>query len=475
MRIVFIEPKSPDLHIYSRMPLPRLGMILMAGILKNNGYKVEVQIEELGNLKINDIQKTDAVGISIITSTAPRGYKLADELRESGKTVLIGGPHATYLPEEALLHSDFVLRGEADETILPFIQTFEKNSGFDEIGGLSFWDKQLMVHNKKHFYCENLDNLPIPDFDLIGNWQKQMNVTPIMTSRGCPFDCEFCSVTDMFGRKYRFRGPEKVLAELEQHKRLIKQNKIKNSQNWIFFYDDNFAINKKRTKELLKAMISSKLTPRWTAQVSVDVADDEELLFLMAQSGCYLLYIGFESINPKTLEAYNKKQTVEKIKKAIEKIHRFTIRIHGMFVLGADTDDKETISQTIKFAQRNYLETVQFLILTPLPGTRIFRQFIKDKRIINSDWSLYDAHHVVFQPKNFSAYGLQIQVIKAMLKFYAWSYIIKRIALILLRFKDLKGGLIEISFELYGRKSVKEWLKKKKNWLQSLKTLKKNL
>lgn len=451
--------------------MPRLGTLLLATTLKNNGYETEVQIEALGELDMTAIKKADVIGISIITSTAPAGYKLADQLRRLGfkKQIIFGGPHANYMPEEALQYGNFVLRGEADETILPFIRSLEANNGFEEVIGLSFWNDGVIIHNKRGLYCQNLNVLPVPDFNLITNWRKQMPITPIMTSRGCPYDCEFCSVSDMFGRQYRFCNPERVLADLENHKRLVKENKIKNSGDWIFFYDDNFAINKKRTKELLKAMIETKLTPKyWTAQASVDVADDEKLLYLIKEAGCYLLCIGIESINPKTLKEYNKKQTAEDIEKAIKKIHRHGIKIHGMFVFGADNDDKKVINDTVKFAKKNNLHSVQFLILTPLPGTRTFGELNKQGRIFNKQWNLYDAHHCVFVPKNFSAWELNLRVMKAMLEFYSRFHTVKRALQLFSRLKNFKEIILEISLKIYGRRSTKEWLKSKKEWLKSL-------
>lgn len=472
MKIIFIEPKAPDVHVYTRMPLPRLGTLLLGTILQNNGHEARVQIEALGNdFNISAADKADAVGISIITATAPAGYEIARQLRlgKFKKPIIFGGPHPTYMPEEALQHGDFVLRGEADETILPFIRALKANDGFDKIPGLSFWAQDATIHNQQAPHCKDLNILPVPDFNLIMNWQKQMTVTPIMTSRGCPYDCEFCSVTGMFGRQYRFKSPENTLVEIENHRRLVKENKAKNKNDWIFFYDDNFSINKKRTKELLKAILAAKLAPKyWTAQASIDVADDEELLELMKKTGCYLLYIGIESINPKTLKEYNKKQTAEDIEKAIKIIHRHGIGIHGMFVFGADNDDKKVIDDTVKFAKKNNLHSVQFLILTPLPGTRTFSELNKQGRIFNKQWNLYDAHHVVFQPKNFYAWELQLRTMKAMLKFYSWPHIFRRASQLLLRFKNFKKTILEVSLNIYGRQSTKEWIKKKKEWLKSL-------
>lgn len=478
MKIIFIEPKAPDVHVYNRMPLPRLGSLLLGTILQNNGCEVKVQIEALsGKLNMSAIEKADAVGISIITSTAPAGYELARQLRlrKFKKHIIFGGPHATYMPEEALQYGDFVLRGEADETILPFVRALKDNNGFEKIPGLSFWRNKTIIHNQRVPYCKELNVLPIPDFNLISDWKKQMTVSPIMTSRGCPYDCEFCSVSDMFGRQYRFKNPENILIELENHRRLIKENKIKNQLDWVFFYDDNFSINKKRAKELLKLMIAEKLAPKyWTAQASMDVALDEELLYLMKKTGCYLLYIGIESINPKTLKEYNKKQTAEGIEKAVKTIHRHGIRIHGMFVLGADNDDKKVINNTVRFAKRNNLHSVQFLILTPLPGTRTFSELNRQGRIFNKQWNLYDAHHCVFIPKNFFAWELQLRTMKAMLSFYSWPHIIRRTLQLFFRFKNFKETIIEISLNIYGRKNTKEWIKRKKDWFKYLR-LKLNL
>ncbi len=468
MRIVFVEPKSPDLHVYSRMPLPRLGTILLATILRERGHDATVQIEELGKIRLEDIEKADAVGISVITSTAPRGYHFARLFREMGKTVFMGGPHATYLPDEALEECDYVLRGEADETIVPFVEALEKGMGFAAVPGLSWRRLGAAVHNPGGGYCTELDRQPAPDFRLITNHERRMDITPIMTSRGCPYDCGFCSVTDMFGRKFRHKSTERVLEELRQHRALCGENGIKNGDDWVFFYDDNFTINKNRAKELLRAMIREKLTPYWTAQASVNVADDDELLDLMRQANCYLLYIGFESINPETLKAYNKKQTAERIEKAIRKLHRHGIRVHGMFVFGADTDNSAVIDRTVAFAKRNRLHSVQFMVLTPLPGTRVYREMNHQQRITCRDWRLYDAHHVVFTPARFSQHGLQLETITAMLRFYGLAHTLRRTFFLLLRLHDLKRSLIEISIKFYARRTLKDWLRRKKEWIAGL-------
>ncbi|MBI5683221.1 MAG: B12-binding domain-containing radical SAM protein [Deltaproteobacteria bacterium] len=436
-KIIFIEPKPPDFHIFSRMPLPRLGTVLLGTMLKESGYQVKSYVEALEDIDLEDVLKADAVGISTITSTSPRSYEIARLVKKAGIPVFMGGPHVTYLPDEALGNCDYVLRGEADETILDFIKALETNKGFESIPGLSFKREGKIIHNKMVSFCKELDKLPVPDFTIVKGLEDGLNrltITPIMTSRGCPYDCSFCSVTGMFGQKYRFRGTEKVLAELKRNRDL--------NGDWVFFYDDNFTASRPRTKELLRAMIDNGLTPPWTAQVRVDVAKDPELLDLMKRSNCHTVYIGFESINPDTLKIYNKKQSLEDIENCIKKLHEHNVGIHGMFVFGSDHDSIETIRDTVKFAKKNDLESVQFMILTPLPGTRFFFEMEQQNRLISKDWSLYDAHHVVFTPKNMSYYELQAETLQATKRFYSFGQIIKRAA---------RFDMFTVSIKAYGR------------------------
>jgi radical SAM superfamily enzyme YgiQ (UPF0313 family) len=468
MKVVFIESKSPGIHVYARNPIPRMGTILLATILKNGGYEAEAVIEELGFVTKDMLKDADVVGVSILTPTANRGYEIARMCREMGKTVIMGGPHATYMPEDALQHCDYVLRGEADETVLNFFKALEKKEGFENIPGLSWWDNGKITHNADAPQCKDLNALPAPDFGLVKHWTRQMDCTPVMTSRGCPFDCEFCSVSDMFGRQFRHKDTEKVLEDLRTHRRLVAENKVKNRDDWVFFVDDNFTINKKRVKPLLQAMIDEKLTPQWVAQVSSDVADDEELLSLIKRSNCAYLFIGFESVNPATLKAYNKKHTLEKIEYSVKKIHEYGIRIHGMFVVGADTDNKDVIRETTRFARRMKLESIQLMILTPLPGTRVYEKLSRENRLTSRDWSLYDSHHVVFKPTNFSEWELQMETAKGMLKFYSWANVAQRMLIIATRLKDFKRQLHVVALTIYGHFLMKEWLRNKKEWISHL-------
>jgi radical SAM superfamily enzyme YgiQ (UPF0313 family) len=419
-RVSFIEAGSPGLHIFSKFPIPRLGAVLLSTILRERGYEVKAFIEDVAEPDWSFIESSDLVCISTITSTAIKAYRMAKRLRALDIPVIIGGPHPTFLPDEALEYADFVIRGEGEHALVELLEYLEKGTPpLKGIRGLSYRNRDgRNVHNPSREFIEDLDSLPEPDFSLVHKWSPS-NPYPVSTSRGCPYDCTFCSVIRMFGRSYRFKSVEATLKELKYVASVSKATK--------FIVDDNFAANNRRTKEILRGMIAEGIKTRWSAQVRPDVARDPELLRLMADSGCHTLYIGFESINPRTLEEYNKKQNREDIISCIRTVREHGIHIHGMFVLGADTDDVETIRGTADFATGLGIDTVQFMILTPLPGTPLLHDMTKSGRLLHTDWSKYDAQYVVFRPRLMSPTTLQIETFRAMSRFYSWRYILRHL------------------------------------------------
>jgi len=468
LKIVLIEPAPDGVHVFTDICMPR-GVLILGAILKKAGHDVEIYAEALGEFDLKAaVAKADIVGVSVITPTAKKGYEVVKACKSLGKTVVMGGPHVTALPNEAMQYADFVLCGEADKSIVPFMEAFEKGKGYETVPGLSYMKGGEVAHNGRTSFVMDLDNLPDIDFTLIKGNTRKISVTPIMTSRGCPYNCTFCSVTGMFGHKYRFTCQERTLNFLKKHRELIKKGGgIKDSTDWVFFYDDNFTADKKRVKALCKEMVSMGLTPTWAGQFHIDIAKDPELLALMKQSNCFIGCIGLESINPESLKAYNKKQSVEEMERGIAEIQKNGIKIHGMFVLGSDLDTIETIEETWKFARRNKLASVQFLILTPLPGTKTFDDLEKEGRIKNKDWSLYDAHHAVFEPKLMTRYELQYHTINAMKKFYSPAYTVADFFTSLFR-KPLKDSLQVVAWRLRALKSIKTFMKENEAWIESL-------
>ena len=394
----------------------------------------------------------DLIGISSITSTAPRAFQLAKKFSSMGIPVVMGGPHATFLPEESLIYADYVVRGEGEETIIELIEHLESGIPLHDIKGLSYRKGDAYVHNPDRPLIQDLDSAPIPDFDLVHNWREKTSI-PILTSRGCPFGCRFCVVIQMFGRKYRFKSIDRVIEEIRE---------VASKRSHIFFVDDNFAADRERTKALLRRMIAEKIHIEWSAQIRADVARDTELVNLMAQAGCFMVYVGFESINPQTLSLYNKKQTVDDIVECIKTFKNASINIHGMFVLGGDADDIKTIRSTQKFAKRLDIDSVQFLMLTPIPGTPLFEELMQQGRVIHTDWTKYDGHHAVFEPRLMTAFELHTETIKAMAKFYSWGKILKNL---------LHRDLFYCFVTLYGKRSLKKIKTPSKEYLRELKNV----
>ena len=413
MRIVFIEPAAPGFHVYSFIKQLRLGPPLLAAMMKERGHEARVYVESLGDVDWDYVLSADLVGISATTSTVVRGYRYAQRARDAGIPVVMGGPHVTFLAEEALDFCDYVVRQEGEETLVELVDHLQGKGDLSDIQGLSYRDAEgQVVHNADRPWLRSFSDLPWPDMDLVVGGEK-VHPEPVLASRGCPFDCEFCSVVMMFGRHVRMVEPEHVVRHLKERQ-----------PRQVFFYDDNFFISKRRGKELLRQIVDAGLSFYLSAQIRIDSVCkngrvDEELLDLMVRAGCRIVYLGLESADPATLAEYHKESSVEDMAGGLEALARAGIKTHGMFVFGADCDTVKSLSATADFALDYGLNSAQFLALTPLPGTRQTAQLETDGRIFTKNWSLYDGHHVVFWPKNMTPYELQDAIMRAQRRFYS--------------------------------------------------------
>lgn len=415
MKVILIEPRVIAANVYSKLRMPLLGPLYLGTILKNRGHDVTIYNENIHTPDYDRLE-ADVIGISILTSTARRGYEIAAKFPR--EKVIIGGVHASLLPEEALSHCRQVVVGEAEEVIADVVE-----------GRI----KDAIVKGKA---VQELDSLPFPDFSLIKGAGVRGIFKPVSTSRGCPFDCSFCSVTKLFGRNYRFRSAANVMKELKGRKE-------------VFFCDDNFCANPKRSAELTEMIIASGKKLDWSCQVRCDVTRDTKLLKSMAASGCRLVCVGLESVNDRTLAAYDKRQTVAEISAAIRAFHKEKIKVHGMFVLGGDDDTARTVWDTFTFAVRHQLDTLQMSILTPFPGTRVHTDLSAEQRIFSRDWNLYDGQHVVFRPRLLSPQELQAHVVKAYASFYSLSNSLSLL---------FKCRIRNAFFRFMGHSIVKQWM-----------------
>jgi radical SAM superfamily enzyme YgiQ (UPF0313 family) len=453
--VVLLEPRSPDLHIFSRFAMPRLGVVILGTILKERGYQVKVMVEDVAPFDHRTIAAADLVGISCITSTSTRGYELADSLRRERTPVVMGGPHVTHRAEEALDHCDYVVRGEGEAALPALIEAIERGEGFEKIAGLSYWRGGRTHHVPEAPFERDLDRWPDPDLSLIdtsrsrsmmGGWRY----LPLMTSRGCPHDCSFCSVTTTFGQKMRYRSVDRVLAEVAKHDL---------RRTAFFIYDDNFTANRRRTRELLDGFCQMPVRPRWMAQVRADVARDTELLDHMARAGCNMVFIGLESVNEESLKSSKKRQTLVEVRQHVGRIRAAGINVHGMFVLGFDSDGPGTLERTVDYARELGLYSVQFLVLTPLPGTRLGDELEAAGRVLHHDWSKFDTLHVCFRPALVEPLELQRWQVEGHRRFYSLRHMAMH-----LRDRDWSGALVG----LYAARMARRWQHRNQDYLGML-------
>jgi len=327
--------------------------------------------------------------------TALRAYEIADEFRKRGVTVVLGGNHPTALPEEAKQHADAVVIGEAEVTWPQLLEDFEK-------GQLqSFYKSGKIISPEK---------IPTPRRDLI---KRKFTMDGLLIRRGCPNHCEFCTVTSLFNEE--IKPIEQVL------------NEIKNiDAKEIFIYDQNFTGDMNFVKQLLKEF--KGFNKKWLANGTINVlGENDEFLKLAQEANIYYWYIGFESFSQRSLNGANKKQNkVENYVSAIKKIKDYGMIINGSFMFGFDEDTTDIFETTSKKIDRLGIDMAEFHIITPFPGTALYRRLKEEGRLLSENWSKYTTATVVFEPKKMSVSELFEGTRNVAKNFYTIPKIIKR-------------------------------------------------
>ncbi len=378
MKIVLTRPKYNS-HIIT----PPLGLGYLASYLKKNGVTAviidglrdKLTHEELLRRVLSE--NPDAVGITCLTSFYKESIELSLLLKENNVRCILGGSHPTFLPYQTLIDSnaDYVIAGEGENALL---QLVKNNFANNEIQGIYSRDnlKNSKSPIQKAKVVENLDDIPFPDWTQInpnlypkaphGAIVKRFPVGVIVTSRGCPYECSFCSSPKFYDRKIRFRTPENVVQEI---KYLFNNFGVRE----IHFEDDNLTLKRSHIVKICELIIENKLDICWSCPngIRADMID-EELAALMARSGCYNFVLGIESANSDILRNIKKKETIAVVSKAIEIAEKNGITCQGFFIFGLPGETKETIDETINFALKSRLSGAQFLILDVLPGSELW-------------------------------------------------------------------------------------------------------
>lgn len=379
--------------------LPRLGLGILAGLTPPEDEVIYTDdVVHPFDLE-RDVKDVDLVGISVDSKTARRSYDIADAYRRRGVKVVMGGIHPTACPDEALQHADAVVLSEAEDLWPRVLSDFKA--------------KSLQPVYKGPL--PELGGRPLARRDIFRS-KKYIPFQVVQTMRGCPYPCEFCSVSTQNGVTMRFRPADEVIRELKTLGKLI------------LFADDNVMIHRAYSKELFTKMIP--LQKHWIGQCSLAAVKRLENIQLMAESGCKALFIGFESIDEETVKFTGKRQNKpSQYKEVMDMLHAHGISTWGSFVFGFDTDDPEVFDRTAEFGVDMKLTMALYAILTPYPGTSLYTRLRNERRLTDERWWLrrdHDAGSPYFVPKRMSREQLREGWVRAWTKFYSWPNILKR-------------------------------------------------
>jgi radical SAM superfamily enzyme YgiQ (UPF0313 family) len=402
-RVALISPKGPLYRhrggIWKKsLRYQPLTLTTLAALIPTD-FPHAVRLIDEGIADVPMDLDVDLIGITVITGTAVRAYELADHYRARGCTVVLGGPHVTLIPDDAQPHADAIVVGYAEDTWPQLLRDFaagELKPRYTQAPGLSlagrpFAKRELLP--SRHFLTNNV----------------------FEATRGCVHACEFCVVPTAWGRRPFQKPVNEVVADIRQH-----------GARKLIFIDLNLIADRAYAVELFTALIPMKL--RWYGLSTVLLADDEELLDLAQQSGCNGLLMGLESLSTVNLKGNRKGfNSPDRYARVVERLHEHGIALQGCFVFGLDDDRPDVFLKTAEFAVQAKIDLPRFAVVTPFPNTPLYRRLNAEGRILTKNWELYDAQHVVFQPKHMSIQELQAGIESAWQHAYSYRAIWQRV------------------------------------------------
>jgi radical SAM superfamily enzyme YgiQ (UPF0313 family) len=403
MRLLLIQPsRFRNGRLDRRKRRWLLGMTLpyLAALTPRD---IQVQIKDDLLEEITFQEEADLVGLTFMSHQAPRAYQLAAGFRSRGIPVVMGGFHATLAPDECQEHADALVLGEAEEAWPRLLRDFQAGN------------METRYQSPK---LSDLKNLPVPRYDLLDLKRYKLLNIPSQTTRGCPYACNYCEVTQVYGGKFRHRPVDEVIHEIKEIRRLT-------GSDFIYFVDDNFVANRRHALAIMEQLIPLKMI--YGCLATANVGDDPEVLDLMARSGCLHVNIGMESISPESLKAINKKQNkVKDYERQFRALRDRGIGFSVNVMFGLDGDRPDIFETTVDFLIRVKAPVSFMFILAPRPGTKVREQLLQENRIFDHNWTNYCGFKVVYQPRHMTVRELEEGYWRANRKFYSPLAILKR-------------------------------------------------
>jgi radical SAM superfamily enzyme YgiQ (UPF0313 family) len=423
LRVCLVSPPyESDVKSVVGVSSPPIGLAYLASVLRD-GHDVKVLDANVLGYSFDYVRRElkefypDVVGITSVTPSIYQTYqvaKIAKDVREDCK-VIVGGPHATFLPNQTLKECrfiDIIVRSEGEETIMELAETLEKGE-WETVKGITFRKGNNIMSNEPRSFIKDIDKIPFPSWDLLSMDKYHFcgqRYASMLTSRGCPFNCTFCASSRLFGGFWRGRSPENVVEEI----RILNEKfGIKN----IEFVDDTFTFDQKRAERICEEIVREGLDISWGASSRVDTLS-RRLVEKMKKAGCWILFLGIESGCQKILDAVGKRITIEHARKAVKIVKEAGIQVLGSFIIGFLQDTIETINETIRFAKTLNLDYAEFSILTPYPGTPIYEHAKKNSLLLTEDWSKYTGLEPTIKIEGVSSSKLKSLLQRAYLTLY---------------------------------------------------------
>lgn len=436
MKVLFVNPpQTASKYKFMGVIAPPLGIAYMAGVLQENNIDVEILDASAEDMDFKDVEKEllkrkpDLVALTALTPTIGRALETAQVVKETlpDSIVVMGGYHPTFNFIETLEDEnvDIVIRGEGEYIMLNLVQALENQSSLHDVKGIVFEDKNSkeIVVNPEAPLIQNLDELPFPALNLLPMKKYRLldmdtHMTTMITTRGCPMQCSFCSSAAMHGKKIRERSVENIVDEIEY----LKTNY---DIDTIAFMDDTFTLKKRKVMAICDEILKRNIEIMWGCTSRVDTLD-EKLLKKMKEAGCITIFIGVESADQQQLDNMCKNTTITKIENAFKIAHKLKIRTIASVALGMPGDTKEIMNKTVKFVHKLKPNYAIYSLATPYPGTRFYKEAFEKNLIKIKDWSKYTLITPILETIDCSLNDMRKIQAKAFMKFYLRPHYIIR-------------------------------------------------